>query len=244
MGFLKKMMAAVGVGAARVDTRLDRAEVRVGEELSGTIHVQGGQVEQQVQRINVGLATRYKHEDSHVNHTLQTEMVVPAFTIRPGETREFPFTLRVEPGTPLSLPGSEVWVFTDADIAGGIDPGDQDPLRVLPSAGMEAVIGAAQRLGFTLMAAETEYAHGRLVQELSFRPPHGQYKLTELELVMLPASGGLDVILEVDRRATGMASFFTSEFETRARWFLPRELLERGPDAIAPELTARIRQLS
>ncbi|MFC4639783.1 sporulation protein [Deinococcus hohokamensis] len=244
MGFLKKMMAAVGVGAARVDTRLSTSQVRVGDELRGTVQVRGGQVEQQVERISVGLATRYKHDDTFMTHPLQREVVAPAFVIRPGETREFPFALQVGPGTPLSLPGTEVWVFTDADIAGGVDPGDQDPVRVLPSAGMETVIGAAQRLGFTLKGAETEYSHGRLIQELSFLPPRGQHHLTELELVMLPTAGGLDVILEVDRRARGLASFLTSEFESRGRWSLSADALRRGPDALAPDLAARIRQLS
>ncbi|MFC4426783.1 sporulation protein [Deinococcus navajonensis] len=244
MGFLKKIMAAVGVGAARVDTRLDSPRVRVGDDVHGVVQVRGGQVEQQVERISVGLATRYRHDDSFVTHTLQREAVVPGFVIRPGESHEFPFGLRVMPGTPLSLPGTEVWLFTDADIAGGVDPGDQDALQVLPSAEMETVIGAAQRLGFTLKGAETEFAHGRLIQELSFLPPRGQTHLTELELVMLPAPGGLDVMLEVDRRARGLASFLTSEFESRGRWVVPTAALRRGPDALAPDLAARIRELS
>jgi len=244
MGFFKKMMAAVGVGGARVDAQVHNRAVRVGEELSGVVRVEGGSVEQRIERINLGLTTRYKADDTYVTHTLFTQPVIDGFDLRAGETRELPFRLRIPEGTPLSLPGTAVWLVTDADIAGAVDPGDNDQLQILPSREMEVVIGAAQKLGFNLKASEVEYHHGRIVQELSFTPPHGQYRISELEMMLFPASGGLDVMLEVDRRATGMASFFTSEVEQKGRWHVPEALLRQGPDAVARELKARITQLS
>lgn len=238
------MMAAVGVGGARVDAQVHNRAVRVGELLAGVVAVQGGSVEQRIERINLGLATRYKADDHYVTHTLFTQPVIGGFDLRPGETREFPFQLPVPAGTPLTLPGTAVWLVTDADIAGAADPGDTDQLQILPSREMEVVIGAAQRLGFTLRASEVEHHHGRIVQELSFAPPYGQYRISELELMMFPAAGGLDVVLEVDRRATGLASLFTSEFEQRGRWHVPAALLAQGPDAVARELGARVGQLA
>lgn len=234
------MMASVGVGGARVDARVHSPAVRVGDVLPGVVVVQGGSVEQRIERLNLGLATRYKSDDQYVTHTLFTRPVVSGFDLRPGETREFPFPQ----GTPLTLPGTAVWLVTDADIAGAADPGDTDPLQILPSREMEAVIGAAQKLGFRLSGSEVEYRHGRVVQELSFRPPAGQSRLSELEMMLFPAAGGLDVVLEVDRRATGFASLLTSEFEQRGRWFVPDVLLAGGPDAVARELAARVQALS
>ncbi|MEF2277764.1 sporulation protein [Deinococcus sp. YIM 134068] len=244
MGFLKKMMAAVGVGGARVDARVDQSAVRVGEDLTGTVIVQGGSVEQRVERLNMGLATRYRKDDQYVTHTLFTRPVLGGFDLRPGETRELPFRFTIPQGTPLTLPGTSVWLVTDADIAGAADPGDTDHLQILPSRDMETLINAADRLGFRLSASEVEYHHGRIVQELSFKPPYGQYQLSELEMMIFPATGGLDVILEVDRRATGLASLFTSEFEQKGRWHVPDGLLAQGPDAVARELQTRVRQLS
>ncbi|ANE43020.1 sporulation protein [Deinococcus puniceus] len=244
MGFLKKMMASVGVGAAKVDAQLRDRAVRIGDPLTGVVVVKGGAVEQTIERINLGIATRYRHDDSYVNHTLFTQPITGNFVIRPGETQEFPFSVVVPAGTPLTLPGTSVWLVTDADIAGASDPSDNDQLTILPSAGMETLISAAQRLGFSLAKSEVEYSHGRIAQELSFRPPHGQYKLTELELMMFPNGDGLDVILEVDRRATGVASLFTSEFESKDRWNVPGHLLRQGPDAVAHELEGRIKRMS
>lgn len=244
MGFLKKMMAAVGVGGATVDARVQNPAVRVGEAITGVVLVRGGAVPQRVERVNLGLATRYKHDDGYVTHLLFSQPVTPGFDLQPGETREFPFSLTVPSGTPLSLPGTAVWLATDADIAGAVDPGDTDHLQILPSREMEVVITAAERLGFRLAASEVEHHHGRIVQELSFRPPYGQYRLTELEMMMFPASGGLDLLLEVDRRATGLSSLFTSEFEQKGRWHVPASLLAGGPDAVARELQGRIQRLS
>ncbi|MDL2342767.1 sporulation protein [Deinococcus sp. MIMF12] len=245
MGFLKRMMAAVGVGGARVDAQVQTPAVRVGESVTGVVVVEGGSIEQKIERLNLGLATRYKRDDSYVTHTLFTQPVVPGFTLQPGERREFPFGLPIPQGTPLTLRGTAVWLVTDADIAGAADPGDTDQLQILPSREMEAVIGAAERLGFSLAGSEVEYHHGRIVQELSFRPPYGQYRINELEMMMLAAAGGgLDVVLEVDRRASGLASLFTSEFEQRGRWHVPAALLAGGPDAVARELGARVQALA
>ena len=238
------MMAAVGVGGAKVDALVQNPAVRIGEDLTGVVRVEGGQIEQRVERINLGLTTRYKADDTYVVHTLFSQPVISGFDLRPGEKREFPFRLTIPDGTPLSLPGTAVWLVTDADIAAAVDPGDTDHLQILPSQEMEVVIGAAQRLGFNLKASEVEYHHGRIVQELSFAPPYGQYRISELEMMMFRTHGGLDVMLEVDRRATGMASFFTSEVEQKGRWHVPTQLLMQGPDAVARELQARIQQLS
>ncbi|MBZ9749629.1 sporulation protein [Deinococcus sp. HMF7604] len=243
MGFLKRMMAAVGVGGARVDAQVQNPAVRIGESVNGVIVVTGGGVDQRIERINLGLATRYKHDDTYVHHQLSKVAVVPGFDLRPGERREFPFSIPVPAGTPLTLSGTSVWLATDADIAGAADPGDQDTLQILPSREMETLFMAAQQLGFQLSGSEVEYHHGRIAQEISFRPPYGQYKIAEIEMMIFPQMGGLDVILEVDRRATGMASIFTSETERKGNWHLSSQTLQAGPDAVARELEGRIRSL-
>lgn len=238
------MMAAVGVGGARIDTQVHTPAVRIGEELTGVVVMQGGSVEQRIERVNMGLATRYRSDDSVVTHTLLTRPVLGEVVLRPGERREIPFRLPIPQGTPLTLPGTAVWLVTDADIAGAADPGDNDQLQILPSREMEVVLEAANRLGFRLAGSEVEYHHGRVVQELSFRPPYGTWSIQELELMMFPAAGGgLDVILEVDRRATGLASLFTSELEQRGRWRVSAALLAQGPDAVARELAERVQAL-
>lgn len=51
------------------------------------------------------------------------------------------------------------------------------------------------------------------------------------------------MVLEVDRRAQGLASLFVEEFETKGRWFIPDAQLQQGPQLLAHDLAGRIRQL-
>nr|WP_233554537.1 sporulation protein [Deinococcus cavernae] len=104
MGFLKKMMAAIGVGNASVDAQVHHNAVRVGGQVTGVVVIRGGAIEQRIERINLGLATRYKTDDSYMTHQLSKEQVVPGFTLRPGEVREFPFSIAVPLNTPSVCP--------------------------------------------------------------------------------------------------------------------------------------------
>ena len=58
----KKLKASLGIGAAKVDTVLDNIEVFQGGELSGNVHIVGGDVEQQIDLINLVLNTEVKVE--------------------------------------------------------------------------------------------------------------------------------------------------------------------------------------
>ena len=75
----------------------------------------------------------------------------------------------------------------------------------MPEKGIETLIEAAGRLGFSLAGSEVEYHHGRIVQELSFRPPYGQSRVNELEMVMLPAPGGGESLEAVGERMRAWA---------------------------------------
>lgn len=241
MGFFKKMMAAVGVGGARIDTHLTHAEAAAGEELRGVIHVTGGAVEQRIERLNLELMTRYRDGEEYATYSLFSVPVGGGFDLRPGERREFPFGLPVPHGTPLSAPGTELWLATDADIAGAIDPGDTDPVRIVPDERQGVLFQAFEALGFGVRSSEVNYHHGQLIQELSFVPPFPA-EIAEVEVMTFPAHGGLEVVLEVDRRARGMASLFIEEFESRSRWFIPDAQLAQGPQALAHELSHRLQQ--
>ena len=56
------MLASVGVGAAKVNTELDTPEVEPGGVLSGTVYIQAGDVEQNVDRIYLTINTHYIRE--------------------------------------------------------------------------------------------------------------------------------------------------------------------------------------
>ncbi|MGR5488610.1 sporulation protein, partial [Vibrio alfacsensis] len=98
---------------------------------------------------NMRLCCRYIDEVARSNHDnsnqpgapkkrvsktfeLQTWKLPYAFTIEPGETRDFEVELDVPWNTPVTIGDSKVWLETGLDIALAADPTDKDMLTVRP----------------------------------------------------------------------------------------------------------------
>ncbi len=62
MSIFKKLLASVGIGAAKVDTRLYDELVIPGEMLNGEVYITGGDVSQEIDDIYLSVATQYKRE--------------------------------------------------------------------------------------------------------------------------------------------------------------------------------------
>lgn len=226
MSFFNKVFASVGIGAAKVDTKLERDTVSPGEEIRGVVEIQGGNVEQAIDAIYLTLNTSYivEKDDKKFHQTGQIDKfkLAEAFTIRPNEKRQIPISFRLPSDTPLTLGRTKVWVATGLDVKNAIDPTDKDYLRVVPNPLMESVLSAISDLGFRLREAECEQAPYRLrrrlpfVQEFEFVPVSGAYRgrLDELELVFFPnSSTDMEIMMQVDRRARGLGGLFAEALE-------------------------------
>ena len=67
MGF-GRLLSSIGVGAATVDTRLERDERVPGEAVRGVVEVNGGGSEQKVNGIRLEIQTYYKRESGQPRH--------------------------------------------------------------------------------------------------------------------------------------------------------------------------------
>lgn len=244
-----KMLASLGIGGARVDTRLDNATLRAGEELRGVVHIQGGHVEQRVDRISLHLMVQYLQQDndrlSALNTVFRKWQISQPFTLQPGEKKELPFALRLPPGTPTTLGGAPVWLKTGLDIDNAINPEDSDRVQVLPHPWVQTVLDAVTGLGFKLGNAYCEASErfGRddpFLQEFELR---STADARELELVFLFSDDGLEVLIEVDRRARGFTGLLeqalTSDTQ-RQGLQLSRADLERGAEHVAQRLAPHL----
>jgi sporulation-control protein len=222
MSFFDKVFASVGIGAASVDTKLEKDTYMPGETVQGVVEIKGGKVEQQIDEIYLSLNTTYLKESDdrkyNVTATIDRFRLTTPFTIRSNERKEIPFTFQLPYDTPLSIGRSKVGVTTGLDIKGGVDPSDKDYLKVIPNQLMTAVFNAVDNLGFRIREADCEEAPRRLrgrlpfVQEFEFVPTSGLFrgKLDELEVVFLSSGNGtLDLMFQVDRRAKGLSGLFS-----------------------------------
>ncbi|WP_345911059.1 sporulation protein [Bacillus altitudinis] len=215
MSFFKKFAASVGIGAAKVDTILEKDAYEPGEEVKGTVHVKGGKVPQDIRYIDLKLKTWYtivKDDEEQRKHTtIHSVRVTESFTIQPGEAHQFTFSFHLPLDTPMTVGKVEVAVVTDLDIQGGIDKFDHDRIFVNAHPWVNRVLEAVGNLGFHLHEADCEeapYFRRRLpfVQEFEFIPTSDYYRqmLDELEVIFFIDEEGLDIIFEVDRRARGL----------------------------------------
>ncbi len=222
----RKLLSSIGVGGATVDTRL-RADTFVpGEMVDGETHITGGSNPQEFNRIYLYISTHYRSEDHTHEYTLVEHDVGGHIGIGAGESRSIPFSFPLPYETPLSLGHHQgVYVRTGLDVAGAIDPSDTDPIRVAPHPLQQAVLEAAQNLGFQLRQVENEYNPRKgaplpFVQQLEFRP-HGRYagRVEEIELILkLVSDDALEVLVELDRRASSLGGFLETALEMNERF--------------------------
>lgn len=222
MSLFNKVFASVGIGAAKVDTMLEKEHVMPGEEIRGIVQVRGGNAAQQIDEIYLALHTTYIKETNDKKYTSTAQIdrfrLTQSFLIKENEQKQFPFSIRLPLEVPLSMGRTKVWVSTGLDIKNAIDPTDKDYLTVVPSRLMAGIFDAVDELGFRLREAECEQAprhirrHLPFIQEFEFVPISGPYRgrLDELEIIFYPNSQDeVEILMQVDRRARGLGGFLS-----------------------------------
>ncbi|HEY1014488.1 MAG TPA: sporulation protein [Herpetosiphonaceae bacterium] len=223
----KKMLASFGVGSASVETQLAASTAMPGTAIQGTVFLRGGDVEQQIDSLDIVLNTTYVREsdDSHWTETcsLIRQPITSRFDLQPKAQHTIPFSLPIPWETPLTIGHQAVTVYTDLNIAGGIDSTDSDYLQITPLPIVQRTLDAVATLGFRPYKTECKY-HPRghrypFVQEFELRPAgHLAWRIEEIELVFSPGPHELEILLEVDRRGRGFGGWLESVTETNERY--------------------------
>lgn len=226
MSFFNKVLASVGIGGAKVDTKLEKSEYVAGETMRGVVEIYGGNLEQQIDSIYLTVYTTYIRESDDRKYTdvasVITYKVNEPLTIGVNETKVVPFSFALPVDTPITIGNTRVWVGTGLDIKNGADPKDKDFIGVRPTSLAAQILDEIERLGFRLRKAECEQASRRyhnkfpFVQEFEFIPTSGLYrgKLDELEILFLSQTEqSADVLIQVDRKARGFGGFLSEALE-------------------------------
>ncbi|MGM9922957.1 MAG: sporulation protein [Bacillus sp. (in: firmicutes)] len=226
MSMFNKLLASIGMGSARVDTKLERASFTPGDYVNGVVEVTGGNVEQKIEEIYLSLHTKFEREsgDKKYNETATVERIRinEPFMIAANEVKEIPFSFVLPLDTPLTYGRTKVWIATGLDIKNALDPRDEDYIKVVPTPLIHSAFLALTELGFKLKNAKCEEASYRFrkrmpyIQEFEFIPVSGQFrgKLDEVEFVFYqPGLDHAEVLLEVDRKAKGLAGLFVEALD-------------------------------
>lgn len=211
-----KLKASLGIGAAKVDTILESMSLFQGEVLKGTVHIKGGDVEQQIDAINLKLCTEVKVESdestSYQDFVIGKLQAVQPFVIQPNETKQVPFEFKLDDETPVTALNAlknqcHVWVETTLDIDFAIDPKDRDFVEVKPLPVVAKVLNAVEQAGFGMVKADVEKGFLRggnfssksgCYQEIEFRN-NGFINKKEIELSFILDGSFVHCLAEVDR---------------------------------------------
>ncbi|MBM7868084.1 sporulation protein [Heliobacterium gestii] len=248
MSFFKKALASIGIGSAKVDAVFHTLEATAGSEVSGVIQIRGGSVAQHIDKISLMVMTEYEKEleDRKVTEyaQVQKEQIRLSLDLQPGEEREIPFSFCLSPYTPVSIGQTPVWVQTELEVDMAIDPSDRDHLQVRPHLNMAAVMDAVEQLGFRMYKVKNEASYAGpgipFIQNFEYKPTsHFQRRLDELEVAYLPHPGGIDLLLEIDRKARTFAGYLEEAAdmdESRVRLSLSQQEIDQGTRYIAERL--------
>ena len=226
MSFFNKVFASIGIGAATVDTKLEKSSYEAGEIVNGVVEITGGSTEQSIDAIFLTLFTTYIRESDDKKFTdyapIQKVQISNPFTVLENEKKEIPFSFTLPFETPITYGNTRVWVATGVDIKNAVDPKDKDYIEIVPNQLTNAILTSVQEFGFRIRKVECEEAPRRyrgrypFIQEFEFVPVKGRYqrKLDELEVMFLnQTEDQVELLLEVDRRARGLGGFLAEALE-------------------------------
>lgn len=222
---LKKLLASVGIGKAKVDTILLDDKLTAGDTFKVEIIIKGGEVEQELNHIELAVMASAKTEasvgDDEVEYNksvvLQHWQQALNVTIQPGETIVKHAELNLHPEVPATnLFGhriGKVWLQTGLDIKNGIDGSDKDQLLIEPSATQLAVLDVVQQSGYRLFKADIEAGQVRAREFSSHLPCYQEYEFKpesrsffgakELEITFVDNGQETGVLAEIDRAFLG-----------------------------------------
>ncbi|MDF2958902.1 MAG: sporulation protein SpoOM [Paenibacillus sp.] len=255
MSVFKKMLATVGIGAAKVDMQIDNEQVAAGDTITGVVVIQGGRVNQEVDDVYAFVKTQYVQEKNDQKVTVEATvgkfLLASKFTVEAEQNYEYPFSFELPVGTPITTKRTPVWIQTGLDIKEAVDPKDEDRLIVVPHRHSQTVLDAVEQLGFRPREVTCEYAPrlGRnlpFVQEFEFVPTtHFRGNLDELEIIFFPDDDGVELLLQIDRKARGLMGMFAEAAdmdESFVRCRFSEYDLRRGASSVAGQLDEIIRQ--
>jgi sporulation-control protein len=249
MSFFNKVFASIGIGAATVDTKLEKSNYFGGEHVNGVVVIKGGNSEQHIDSIYLTLYTTYIRESDDKKYTdyapIEKVRISEPFTISSNEQKELPFSFQMPFDTPVTYGNTRVWVATGLDIKNAVDPKDKDYIEILPNKLTESVLSSIQQLGFKIRKVECEQAprrfrtHYPFIQEFEFIPVNGEFrsKLDELEVVFISQDKNqAELLLQVDRKARGLKGLLSEALEMDESYV---KLSVSNSDI--PQLTEKIR---
>lgn len=154
---LRKWITSAGFGSASVDTILADNRFFPGDVLKGEVVIRGGNVNQDISKIELALIVKYNKGDKKVSHVFKTFPLSDAMVIEAEKTKRIPFQFRIPMEIPMSEGRFPIFLKTVLDIKLGVDPTDSDRIHIFPSPLIQKILREIEEAGFLLYKISNEH---------------------------------------------------------------------------------------
>ncbi|RAL25869.1 sporulation protein [Thermoflavimicrobium daqui] len=222
----KKFLANLGHGGAKVNLVLNRDQFKLGELVDGEIHIYGGNVEQQINHIEVSLTVESYHDEHFYTHIIQKIPFSSSFVIESHEHKVLPFQLTLPKHGLISGNFVSYYFKTHLDIMGAVDHKDKDYIYIHPSFELQNILNALEQLGFR--EKHDSRKPKKYGQEFELYPTHVyRNQIEEIEFIPILHEDGIQLMFEVDLYSFG------HERELKRDLFIANSLLQNVNELIS-----------
>ena len=246
MGFLSKMGAAVGVGAAGVTVTLPESEYHWNETIRGTITLTGGNVDQTASEIRVSVMEHWETRDNegdrdhHYQH--HNERVIAAnVALKAGSSQELSFEVVVPENESFA---HDWYVHARVSVPRAADRHGNQGFRILPPAPLMRVASALTEVSpFNLKF----FVNGKDGVHFDFAPPESLKKeLDGVRLILREDGAQVNGVFEINPQERSMADrlkALVKKDRVRHDLSFPIETVAGDLNGPAPsEIVARFRE--
>ena len=204
----KKLLAGLGIDGAKVDFFVNQQQVELGGVIEGKVLVRGGAVDQEIDEINIALVVTscYKTDDGvrEVRQEIASGKIANKLHIKANSPEiTIPVQFKMPYNIPISTYFTKYHFETSLDIKNAIDAKDIDHIFVKAHFPVQSILNALTELGFKSKPRSGEY-NGRC-QQFEYTPTQFMRgKLDELELYLEAHEDRINVMLQIDKKTTGL----------------------------------------
>jgi len=210
---LEWLMARFGVGTATLKLQLPQTHFFHGDSIEGTLILEGGNVEQYIERIFVTLLEYHPAGKNSYWKIVNSAEVTGALLVAPHQVQEYPFQLLVPELahiTTSDYTANSTRVEAEADILGAVNPSGSIDVQITPDPEIMALDEAMSALGFTTaykLFSEPLNRSLKAVQKTYIAPASLQDEITDATLQVHSEEGMLRGRLILNHREVHFADY-------------------------------------
>lgn len=127
---LRKYMALLGIGSARIDLILPKDTYRAGEQIEGYYLIKGGTIDQQLKRIDCGLI-KIDHQSEGTEIVTDAPPILTSKLIQSEELYKISFSFELPSTIPSSSEKISYRFNTKLTFSEGVESRDEDNIHII-----------------------------------------------------------------------------------------------------------------